>query len=173
MTEWQSIRPECAHTCGHGDRWIDVPDPGAGGGDRDRGAGAAWGGQGALPARGARRAPGDTVGQGQLAEALWGEHTPRSATNGLQNYCCGCRGSCGPPTGGDRHPIGWAVSLASPALRVRLGDVGAMAGGWPSAEGAAGPAMVIPSAARGRTRPDGQPLWERAAGRPSLRSGGD
>jgi DNA-binding SARP family transcriptional activator len=29
---------------------------------------------------------GEAVGQDQLAEALWGEHAPRSATNSLQNY---------------------------------------------------------------------------------------
>jgi DNA-binding SARP family transcriptional activator len=29
---------------------------------------------------------GEAVGQEQLAEALWGEHAPRSATNALQNY---------------------------------------------------------------------------------------
>jgi DNA-binding SARP family transcriptional activator len=29
---------------------------------------------------------GEAVGQDELAEALWGEHAPRSATNALQNY---------------------------------------------------------------------------------------
>jgi DNA-binding SARP family transcriptional activator len=67
---------------------------------------------------------GETVSQDQLAEALWGEHAPRSATNALQNYVLRLRRALRTADGVEivTDPAGYRLEAPADVVDARLAE---------------------------------------------------
>jgi DNA-binding SARP family transcriptional activator/tetratricopeptide (TPR) repeat protein len=68
--------------------------------------------------------PGEAVSQERLAEALWGEHAPRSATNTLQNYVLRLRRALQHADGVQilTDPAGYRLEAPADAVDARLAE---------------------------------------------------
>jgi DNA-binding SARP family transcriptional activator len=68
--------------------------------------------------------PGEAVSQDQLAEALWGEHAPRSAANALQNHVLRLRRALQSAEGVQivTDPAGYMLQAPAEAVDARLAE---------------------------------------------------